>query len=100
MRHITGKGRYTDDHNQPGQVYAAMLRTPHAHAVIRSIDTTAARAVRGVIAVLTGKDWIADGMKAVPNKTFSWHPAEMPLINSDGSAPYNALVFLLFFVLL
>lgn len=90
LRLITGKGRYTDDLNLPGQVYAAMLRSPHAHAVIRSIDTTAALAVRGVIAVLTGKDWIADGMKAVPNKTFSWHPAEMPLINSDGSAPYNA----------
>ena len=90
LRFITGKGRYTDDLNLPGQAYAAMLRSPYAHAVIRSIDASAARGVPGVIAVLTGNDWIADGMKALPNKTFSWHPAEMPLVNSDGSAPYNA----------
>ena len=45
----------------------------------------------GVIAVLTGKDWIADGMKAVPNKTFSWHPAEMPLRQHRRLAdPFNA----------
>ena len=90
LRLITGQGRYTDDLKLPGQAYAAMVRSPHAHAVLRAIDTTAARAVPGVIAVLTGKDWIADGMKAVPNKTFSWHPAEMPLVNSDGSAPFSA----------
>ena len=90
LRLLTGQGRYTDDLKLPGQAYAAMVRSPHAHAVLRSIETTAAKAVPGVIAVLTGKDWIADGMKAVPNKTFSWHPAEMPLINSDGSAPFAA----------
>ena len=67
-----------------------MVRSPHAHARIRSIDTAAALAVPGVLAVLTGTDWVADGLKPIPNKTFSWHPAEIPLINTDGSPPFNA----------
>ena len=44
----------------------------------------------GVIAVLTGQDWLADGMKPTPIKTFSWHPAEIPLINTDGSPAFTA----------
>ena len=90
LRLLTGQGSYSDDLKLPGQAYAAMVRSPHAHAIIRSIGTEAAQAVPGVIAVLTGQHWVADGMKAVPNKTFSWHPAEMPLINTDGSQPFNA----------
>jgi aerobic carbon-monoxide dehydrogenase large subunit len=90
LRLVTGQGRYTDDLALPGQVYAAMVRSPHAHAQIRSIDKTDALAVPGVIAVLTGRDWLADGMKPAPVKTFSWHPAEIPLINTDGSPPFTA----------
>jgi aerobic carbon-monoxide dehydrogenase large subunit len=90
LRLVTGKGCYTDDQSLPGQAYAAMVRSPHAHAVIRAIDTSVALAVPGVIAVLTGEDWRKDGLQAVPNKTFSWHPAEIPLINTDGSPPFNA----------
>ena len=90
LRLITGQGHYTDDLSLPGQAYAAMVRSPHAHAIIRSIDKAAALAVPGVIAVLTGEDWVADGLKPIPNKTFSWHPAEIPLINTDGSPPFNA----------
>src|SRR5215204_6335581 len=90
LRLVTGRGRYTDDISLPGQAYAAMVRSPHAHAVIRSIDKTVALAVPGVIAVLTGRDWVADGLKAFPIKTFSWHPAEIPLINTDGSPAFTA----------
>ena len=90
LRLVTGKGCYTDDQNLPGQAYAAMVRSPHAHAVIRPIDVSAALAVPGVIAVLTGEDWRKDGLQAIPNKTFSWHPAEVPLINTDGSPPFHA----------
>ena len=46
LRFVTGRGCYTDDLNLPGQAYAAMLRSPYAHAVIRSIDASAARGVR------------------------------------------------------
>src|SRR5262245_17117064 len=90
LRLVTGRGCYTDDLSLPNQAHAAMVRSPHAHAIIRSIDTSAAMAVPGVIAVLTGRDWRRDGLQSIPNKTFSWHPAEIPLINTDGSPAFSA----------
>ena len=58
-RLITGNGRYTDDLNRPGQLYAAFLRADRASALIRSIDTRAARAAPDVVAVYTGTDLAA-----------------------------------------
>ncbi len=55
-RLITGGATYTDDVKLPGMAYAAMLRSPHAHAKINSIDTSAAAAAPGVVAVFTGTD--------------------------------------------
>jgi len=55
-RLITGGATYTDDVQLPGMLYAAMLRSPHAHAKINSIDTAAAKAAPGVMAVYTGAD--------------------------------------------
>src|SRR5262245_33391371 len=89
-RLVTGRGRYADDLALPRQAHAAMVRSPHAHAHLRGIDTAPALAVPGVLAVLTGRDLIADGLAAVPNKTFSWHPAEIPLINTDRTPPFSA----------
>jgi carbon-monoxide dehydrogenase large subunit len=89
LRLVAGKGRYADDYNVDGQVYAVMVRSPHAHAMIKSIDRRDALAVRGVLAVLTGADFIADNLNPVPNKTFSLHPAEVPLINTDGTPAFN-----------
>jgi carbon-monoxide dehydrogenase large subunit len=60
QRFITGKGQYTDDINRAGQAHAVFVRSPHAHANIRGIDTSAALAMPGVIAVLTGADLEAD----------------------------------------
>jgi carbon-monoxide dehydrogenase large subunit len=60
IRFVTGKGQYTDDINRYGQAHAFFLRSPHAHAAIRKIDTTAALAQPGVLAVLTGEDLAAD----------------------------------------
>ena len=65
-RFLTGQGTYTDDIDRPGQLYAYMLRSPHAHARIIGIDTSAAAAVPGVIAVFTGKDMAADGIGGLP----------------------------------
>jgi carbon-monoxide dehydrogenase large subunit len=79
LRLVTGKGNYTDDVSLPGQAYAAMVRSPHAHARIRGIDTTAAKALPGVLAVLTGRDLVADGLKPIPHKVWSQHPAEVML---------------------
>ena len=55
-RFLTGRGQYTDDVVLPGQTYACFLRSPHAHARIVSIDTAAARAMPGVVAIFTGRD--------------------------------------------
>ncbi|MGC2591960.1 MAG: xanthine dehydrogenase family protein molybdopterin-binding subunit [Xanthobacteraceae bacterium] len=89
LRLVRGGGRYTADENLPGQVYAAMLRSPHAHARIRAIDTAAAKATPGVLAVLTGADFLADGLKPIPHKPWSPHPAEATLSNKSGEPPFE-----------
>lgn len=66
LRLLTGGGRYLDDINMPGQAYAYVLRSPHAHAKILSIDTTDAKKAPGVVTILTGKDLAADGLGVVP----------------------------------
>ncbi|MEP2186403.1 molybdopterin cofactor-binding domain-containing protein, partial [Roseibium sp.] len=56
FRFLTGKGNYTDDIDRPGQSYAYILRSPHAHAKITSIDCSTAKSAEGVLAVFTGED--------------------------------------------
>src|SRR5262245_9261595 len=63
-RFITGRGSYTDDLKLSGLTYAAFVRSPHAHARIRSIDTAAAQKHPGVVAISTGKDMT--GVKSLP----------------------------------
>jgi carbon-monoxide dehydrogenase large subunit len=63
---LAGAGRFTDDFTLPGQTYLAFLRSPYAHARIVSIDVTAAASMPGVLAVLTGADLIAAGVKPLP----------------------------------
>jgi aerobic carbon-monoxide dehydrogenase large subunit len=65
QRFLTGRGRYVSDIDRPDQTYAAFVYSPHAHAVIQSIDTTAAQAMPGVITVLTGWDWLDDGLGTI-----------------------------------
>ncbi|NYH97836.1 xanthine dehydrogenase family protein molybdopterin-binding subunit [Cupriavidus plantarum] len=65
-RFLTGNGQYTDDIVLAHQSYACFVRSPHAHARIRSIDTTEALASPGVIAVLTGDDMAADKVGGLP----------------------------------
>jgi aerobic carbon-monoxide dehydrogenase large subunit len=65
-RLLRGFGRYSDDVSLPHQAYAVVVRSPHAHAVIRSIDTSAARQASGVLAVLTGADLAADKLGDLP----------------------------------
>jgi aerobic carbon-monoxide dehydrogenase large subunit len=86
-RFITGRGHYTDDVNRPGQAYAFFLRSPHAHASIRRVDATAASAMPGCLAVLTGADLAGD---KVGNLICGWM-----VTSKDGSqmkmAPHPAL---------
>src|SRR6185295_15421526 len=64
-RLLTGRGTFVDDLEMPGVAHAAMVRSPHAHARVRRIDTTAARALPGVLAVVTAAD-IEDIQKPWP----------------------------------
>jgi carbon-monoxide dehydrogenase large subunit len=61
LRFIKGKGRYSDDFVLPGMTYAAFVRSPHAHAAIRSLSIDAAAALPGVVKVLTADHWEAAG---------------------------------------
>src|SRR5215475_1056865 len=65
-RLLTGRGRYAEDVNAPGQAHVAFVRSPHAHADVGAIDAAAARAVVGVIDVFTGRDLAAGGLGAIP----------------------------------
>ncbi|HEX2138117.1 MAG TPA: xanthine dehydrogenase family protein molybdopterin-binding subunit [Woeseiaceae bacterium] len=65
-RFITGSGRYTDDIDRPGQLYAHIIRSPLPHARIKSIDANDARSLGGVVAVFTGRDMADDGVGGLP----------------------------------
>ena len=85
LRLLTGNGRYSDDVTLSGQAYAFMLRSPHAHARVRGIATAAARTASGVLAVLTGQDLLADGLRPIPHAVWSNHPAEIALPDRVGA---------------
>ena len=80
-RLLKGNGRYTDDISLPGMLWAAVLRSPHAAASLGAIDTTAAKAVPGVVAVYTGADLDADGIGGLP--------CAIPLKNRDGTPRFD-----------
>src|SRR5438552_111638 len=84
LRLLTGRGRYSDDVNLPGQAYAVMVRSPHAHAWVRGIDTAKARAMPGVLAVLTTEDVKAAGLNPLPHIA-NTHPADISIQNRDGT---------------
>jgi carbon-monoxide dehydrogenase large subunit len=75
-RLLVGAGCYSDDVNLPGQAYACFVRSPHAHARIGRIDTAAALATPGVIAVLTGEDAVVDGMQPLTHSPMPGNPHE------------------------
>ncbi|MEN0068100.1 MAG: xanthine dehydrogenase family protein molybdopterin-binding subunit [Myxococcota bacterium] len=87
-RFITGRGRYTDDIVLPGQTFAVFVRSPYAHATIKSVDTSAAMARPGVHAIYTGNDIAQDEVGGVP---CGWQ-----ITNKDGSVmvepPHPAIV--------
>ena len=85
-RLIVGRGCYADDLDVQGAACAMFVRSPHAHARIRSIDVTKARATRGVLAVMTGADSARAGLKPIPHAVGSSHMgSDVPLRNRDGS---------------
>ena len=64
-RLLSGNGRFQNDVNLSGQAYGYVLRSPHAHARIRTIDLSTALAAPGVLAIYTGADFVAAGMGAM-----------------------------------
>ena len=90
LRLVTGRGAFTDDVMLPGQVRAVMVRSPHAHARIRGIDTAAAMAVPGALAVLTGRDVLADGLRPIPHKVWQQHPVDLVPRARDGTKTFTA----------
>ena len=85
-RFLTGRGRYTDDLNQPNQLYASILRSPHAHANLKKVDVSQAKAAPGVIDIFTGSDMAADEVGSLP---CGWqiHSKDGSPMNEPGHPP-------------
>ena len=88
FRLLTGAGVFTDDYMLEGQTHGFVLRSPHGHAAIRSIDISDATTASGVLGVFTSEDYLADGMSAIPhvvNPPQIHNPKEAAFANRDGS---------------
>jgi len=97
-RFITGAGRYVDDMVVPGMKHAAFVRSPYAHAAIKGIDVSKAKAMPGVVDVLTGKQLKADGIgnlicgwmihskDGTPMKMGAWSPLAVDRVRYVGDA--------------
>jgi carbon-monoxide dehydrogenase large subunit len=84
-RLLTGRGCYSDDFTLPGQACAVVVRSPYPHARIVAIEAQAARDMPGVLAVLSGADLRADGLKPIPHIPAAMSPPDIKLPNLDGS---------------
>ncbi|MEL0324672.1 MAG: xanthine dehydrogenase family protein molybdopterin-binding subunit, partial [Rhodospirillales bacterium] len=69
-RLLTGNGQFSDDHSIEKQTWAVMVRSPHAHAIIKSINATAALSIDGVLGVLSGEDCVKDRLEHIPHSPF------------------------------
>ncbi|HTW71748.1 MAG TPA: xanthine dehydrogenase family protein molybdopterin-binding subunit, partial [Acetobacteraceae bacterium] len=78
-RLLQGRGSYGDDLVLPNLAHAVLVRSPHAHARIVSVDTKRAMSAPGVLAVLTGADYIADGLKPIPHGPCAFPPPDVPV---------------------
>ena len=87
-RFLTGNGNYTDDISVFGQTYASFVRSPHAHAKINGINTSAAAAAEGVVAVLTGEELAADGVGPL---ICGWNIAGKNGVEAHNSPVHHAL---------
>src|SRR3954462_8601897 len=79
QRLLTGKGQFIDDRPEDGALWLHVLRSPHAHAKIASIDTEAAKAMPGVEAIYTGADLVADDIGTIPTLTIFQRPDGSPM---------------------
>jgi len=83
-RLLTGRGQFSDDFCLPGQTYAAIVRSPHAHARIVGIDSASAKKMPGVLGVFTGADCQADNLGAIPHDPLPKTRYDMKLHGPGG----------------
>ena len=86
-RFLTGAAKFTADFNVEGQLHGAVLRSPHAHAVINAIEASAAAALPGVVGVYTAADLAADGIGPLPCAYASrmlFFPNTIPPVGKSG----------------
>ena len=86
QRLLTGRGRFSDDFSLPRQAHAAIVRSPYPHARILRIAREAARAMPGVLGVLTGADALADGLQPIPHEPAPNTRHDMKLHGPGGGA--------------
>src|SRR3954469_20032064 len=79
QRLLTGTGQFIDDRPEDGALWLYVLRSPHAHAKIASIDTEAAKAMPGVAAIYTGADLVADDIGTIPTLAIFQRPDGSPM---------------------
>jgi len=86
-RYIQGQGAYSDDINKSGQLYAVFVRSAHAHGTLNGIDVAEASQAPGVVAVLTGQDYVDDGMGPVVHRAIEGSPVDFRQPNFGGDDP-------------
>lgn len=103
FKFITGKGHYTDDMKSPGMLHMAVLRSPHAHAIIKHVDLSAAQSAPGVHLALSGADfvgkigsiepnWVIPGTKVPDRPVVAVNPWSASLANAlRSSSPRRRL---------
>jgi carbon-monoxide dehydrogenase large subunit len=92
LRLVRGNGRYTDDLHYPDEVHAAFVRSPHAHARIQGIQLHMAQSAPGVLAVLTGSDYLDDGHVGIAHAalpTDAMNPRNPAFRYSTGRQPFD-----------
>ncbi len=88
FRLLTGRGSFGDDVAPPGLAYAVIVRSPHAHARIAAIGSRAASAAPGVLTILTGADYRADGLGPIPHAAGLMNPPDL-VARVNGAGPIS-----------
>ncbi len=88
-RLLTGQGRFSDDFARPGQVYAAMVRAPYPHALIKEINKESVKDMPGVLGVFTGRDAADAGFKPIPHSPLPSTKYDMKLAGPNGGAVFD-----------
>ena len=101
FRLLTGRGSFADDVRRLELAHAVIVRSPHAHAHIVSVDKATTLASSGVLAVLTGRDYVADGLAPIPHGAGLMGPPDVvvrvrgfqPIVTRDYPMPPDKVRF-------